>query len=183
MFFPFVKHTGFDFAFPAVAKLRSHRPFVMIQQLTFGGETDDVVLAKFIQFQKHLIVIVSSVHDKSCFTKKSSPLFYGAEGNCVCRFIVFLPRRMDVGENADGMIAGRKDTSFRNMVALFINTFCGSAFRTIPDNTQSFEFITVRFYNVAVIHKDHRLSRHHLFYLLEIGSSRKCRGSFIKVSG
>lgn len=69
MLLPFVKQTGFDFAFPAIAKLCSHCPFVMIQQLTLGGQANDIVLSKFIQFQKHLIVVVSSVHDKSCFTK------------------------------------------------------------------------------------------------------------------
>ena len=89
MFFPFVKHTGFDFAFSATAKFCSYCPFVMVQQLTLFGQTNDIILAKFIQFQKHLIVIISSVHGKSCFTKKSSALSYGMECNCIRRFIVF----------------------------------------------------------------------------------------------
>ena len=58
-------------------------------------------------------------------------LFYGMEGNCICRLIVFFLWRIDVGENPDRMIAGYKDTGFCNMAALFINIFCGSTFRTI----------------------------------------------------
>ena len=89
MFFPFIKHTGFDFAFSTIAKFCSHCPSVMIQQLTPGGQADDIVLSKFIQFQKHLIVIVCSVHGESCPAEKSGSLFHGMEGDCICGFIVF----------------------------------------------------------------------------------------------
>ena len=89
MFFPLVKHTGFNFSFSAAAQFCSHSPFVMVQQLTPGGQADDIILPKFIQFQKHLIVIVSSVHGESCPAEKSGSLFHGMEGDCICGFIVF----------------------------------------------------------------------------------------------
>lgn len=52
MFFPFIKHTGFDFAFSTIAKFCSHCPSVMIQQLTPGAQTNDTILAKFILVSK-----------------------------------------------------------------------------------------------------------------------------------
>ena len=42
------------------------------------------------------------------------------------------------------------------MIAFFINVFCVSTFRTIPDNTERLEFITIWLYDITVIDVDER---------------------------
>ena len=45
------------------------------------------------------------------------------------------------------------------MIAFFINVFCVRAFRAIPDNAESLEFITIRLYDITVIDVDDRFAR------------------------
>ena len=49
MAFPFVHQRRFDFAFALIPKLRCRNPFPMEKKLTFGGETDDVILFQIIK--------------------------------------------------------------------------------------------------------------------------------------
>ena len=58
-------------AYPLITKLSGRNPFPMEEEFPFGSKTDDLVLFQFIEFQKHLVVIVASVHGKGCFAKES----------------------------------------------------------------------------------------------------------------
>ena len=66
---------------------------------------------------------------------------------------------MDPGENTDRMTAVCQHAGLRDMVSFLIDIFCFRAFRAVPDKTESFEFITVGFYHIAVINVDDRLGR------------------------
>ena len=78
-------------------------------------------------------------------------MFHSRERDRIDGFVSLFRRRMEPGKNADRMIVGGKDASLCNMIAFFVNIFCGGALGTIADNPKSLKFITIRFYDVAVI--------------------------------
>ena len=75
----------------------------------------------------------------------------GLECNRVYRLIGFFRGRMYFGKNADRVITACKYTCLCDMVAFFVNIFCGCAFRTVPDDPKRLKFMAVRFYNITVI--------------------------------
>ena len=66
---------------------------------------------------------------------------------------------MNFREDTDRMIAFCQYTGFCHMIAFFVNVFCVRAFRAIPDNAESLEFITIRLYDITVIDVDDRFIR------------------------
>ena len=173
MIFAFVKDICFNFAFSAVAKFGGGCPLVVVEKLTIGFQADHVILVKVIQFQKHLIIIIASIHGKRCFSKEVGSPFYGLKSNRIGRFIIFFLRRMDLRKNANRMIDASKNTGFRYMIAFFINIFRGSTFRAIPDNSESFQFIAGRLNNITIIDVNYGVIRHPFFNLLQIGGNRR----------
>ena len=69
------------------------------------------------------------------------------------------------------------------MIPLFINILCRSTLRTIPDNTEGFKFVTIRFYHITVINVDDRLIGNPFFYCLKIGGCSFCGGAIFQMSG
>lgn len=49
------------------------------------------------------------------------------------------------------MIIFSENTGFCHMISFFINCFGSSTFRAVSDKSESFKFVTIRLYNVAVI--------------------------------
>ena len=58
-----------------------------------------------------------------------------------------------------GMIVAGKNTGFCYVIAFFINCFGSSTFRAISDKSESFKFVTIRIYNIAVINVYDRFLR------------------------
>ncbi len=164
--FSFIKQREFYISFPAVTQFRCKGLFIMVEQLTFGSEADDIVLPHGIQLEEHLVIIIATVHGKSCFTKQGVAPIHSRECGIVNRGKV--PRRMNLGKDTDRMIVAGKHRGFGYMIAFFIDIFCGSAFGTITYPAKRFKFITVRVNNIAVVDMDSRLSRPSLFNLCEI---------------
>ena len=69
----------------------------------------------------------------------------------IYRVIVLLSRRMDPGKDTDRMLVGSQGTSFRYVVAFFINIFRLCTFRAIADNTKRLKLFSIRFYNITFI--------------------------------
>ena len=55
------------------------------------------------------------------------------------------------------MIVFCQYAGFCHMITFFINVLGVSAFRSIPDNAESLEFITVWLYDITVIDMDDRI--------------------------
>lgn len=79
----FVKQGQFYLSFPAVTQFGDEYPFIMVQQLAFCGQANHIILPHGIQFQKHFVIIIPTIHDKSCFPKQSGSTFYSRESNCI----------------------------------------------------------------------------------------------------
>ena len=92
--FAFVEYVCFDLAFLSVTQFGSHCPFIVVQKLAVGFETYHIVLSEFIHFQKHFVIIVTTIHCKSCFFKECSALLHCLESDGVCRFIISFRGRM-----------------------------------------------------------------------------------------
>ena len=73
--FTLVRQDGFDLTLSLITKLCGRNPFSMEEEFSFGSKTDDIVLFQFIKFQKHLVVIVASVHGKVASPKRTAPRF------------------------------------------------------------------------------------------------------------
>lgn len=101
----------------SVTQFSGVSPFIMIEQLTFGGEADDIVLLQGIQFEEHLVIIVAAVHDKGCFTKQGMFQLHGGECDIVNGSKAFFAGRMDLGKEADWMVVLGKDRGFGYMIA------------------------------------------------------------------
>ena len=54
---------------------------VVVEKFAIGFQADHVILVKVIQFQKHLIIIIASIHGKRCFSKEVGSPFYGLKSN------------------------------------------------------------------------------------------------------
>ena len=154
MQFAFIKQRQLHFTFPAVAQFSGIYPFIMEQQLAFCSQANHIILVHGIQFQKHLVIIIAAVHNKSCFSKQSGYAFHGGESYCVDRSKIFLFRGMDFGENTDWMITVGEDSGFSHMVSFFINVLSCGAFRTITHISEGFKFVAIRFHNITVIDMD-----------------------------
>ncbi|MDO4261364.1 MAG: hypothetical protein Q4C82_04750, partial [Eubacteriales bacterium] len=61
--------------------------------------------------------------------------------------------------------------------------FCGSTFGTIPNDPESFKFITVRLCDVAVVDMNDRFCGNHSFHLPQISGSRCGRSDLFKMPG
>lgn len=81
------------------------------------------------------------------------------------------------------MIAGCKYTGFCNMIPLFINIFGRITFRSIPDNTKGFEFISVRFYNITVIDMYNWLCGNPFFDNLKLRVNSRYRSPLFQMHG
>ena len=57
------------------------------------------------------------------------------------------------------MIIFSENTGFCYMISFFINCFGSSTFRADSDKSESFKFVTIRLYNIAVIDVYDRLLR------------------------
>lgn len=90
---------------------------------------------------------------------------------------------MNFREDTDRMSITSQDTGFRNMITFFINRFCVSTFRTIPDYTESFKFIAVRFYNVTVIDVNDGFGRNPFMDRSKIRFQRSGWNTLIQMSG
>ena len=75
---------------------------------------------------------------------------------------------MDLGKETKRMIVVGEDRGFGNMIALFIEIFCGSAFGTITYPAKRFKFVTIRLDNITVVDMDNGLSRTPFFNLCEV---------------
>ena len=74
--FTLVCQGSFDLTLSLITKLCDRNSFSAEEEFSFGSKTDDIVLFQFIKFQKHLVVIVASVHGKGCFAKESCTTFH-----------------------------------------------------------------------------------------------------------
>ena len=73
----------FDFALSPITKFCDRRPFVMIQYLSLGCQTNHIVLLHFIQLEKHFIVVISPVHHIGGFPEQIDTLLYRFKGDGV----------------------------------------------------------------------------------------------------
>ena len=88
---PLVCQGSFDLTLSLITKLCGRNPFSVEEEFSFGSKTDDIVLLQFIKFQKHLVVIVASVHGKGCFAKESCTTFHCRKGYIIVgRKVLFL---------------------------------------------------------------------------------------------
>ena len=87
--FALVCQDSFDLALSLITKLCGRNLFSMEEEFPFGSKTDDIVLFQFIEFQKHFVVIVASVHGKCCFAKESSTTFHCRKSNIIYRGKMF----------------------------------------------------------------------------------------------
>ncbi len=76
MLFSFVDQRRFYFTLPLISELCCQNLFSVQMEFTLCSKTNDIVLLQFIQFQEHLVVIVASVHDESCFVKQRCATFH-----------------------------------------------------------------------------------------------------------
>ena len=91
MLLTLVSQDSFDLTLPLITKLCGRNPFSMEEEFSFGSKTDDIVLLQFIKFQKHLVVIVASVHGKGCFAKENCTTFHCRKGYIIVgRKVLFL---------------------------------------------------------------------------------------------
>ena len=81
------------------------------------------------------------------------------------------------------MVIFSKHCGFCDMIALFIDTLCRCAFRTIPDPSEGLEFMTVRLYDITVIDMDDRLAGAPFFNLGQIGVQGIFRSPFCQMFG
>ena len=174
MLFSLIENIRFDFSFPPVPQFGCLCPFVVIKKFPVGFQADHVILLQVVEDEKYLIVIITTVHDKSSLSEKSRCLSDRIKRDGVYRFIVLLSRRMDHGKNTDRMLAGSQGTGLSYMIALFINTFRLCTFRTIANDTKSFKLFSIRFYDITFINEDYGIGWYESFYSVKIRSS--CRG-------
>ena len=80
---------SFDRTLSLITKLCGRNLFPVKEEFSFGSKTDDIVLFQFIKFQKHLVVIVASVHGKGCFAKESCTTFHCRKSNIIYRGKMF----------------------------------------------------------------------------------------------
>ena len=113
-----------DLSLALVSKLYCWDPFPVKIKFAFGGKPDNIILLEIIQFQEHLVVIISSVHDESGFSKQVRTAFRGGESDVINGREIFFSGRMDLGENADRMIIIYQYAGFCHMIAFFIDIFC-----------------------------------------------------------
>lgn len=130
MILSFVKDIGFYFALATVAKLCGKCPFIMIKQFPIRFEPNNIILFQFIQFEEHLIIIITTIHAEGCFSKECSTLIHCIEGNGICRFIILFCRRMYSGKNADWMITCGKDAGLCNMISFFYTCLSRMCFQS-----------------------------------------------------
>ena len=91
MLFTLVCQGSFNLTISLITKLCGRNPFPMEEEFPFGSKTDDIVLFQLIKFQKHLVVIVASVHGKGCFAKESCTTFHCRKGYIIVgRKVLFL---------------------------------------------------------------------------------------------
>ena len=76
-----------------------------------------------------------------------------------------------------------KDGSLRDMIALPINIFGGSAFRAVADDAEGLKLIAVRLDDVTVIDQDDRGGRAPFFDLGKVSLKGLQRNAFCKMSG
>ena len=178
MLFSLIENIRFYFSFPPVPQFGCLCPFVVIKKFPVGFQADHVILLQMVEDEKHLIVIITAVHNKGGFSEKSSGLSDRIKRDRVYRFIVFFGRRMDHRKNADRMLAGSQNTGLCYMVSFFINAFRLCAFRTIANDTKSFKLFSIWFYDITFINEDHWFRGNESLYGMEIRSSRRSRRSF-----
>lgn len=178
-----IKETGPDFALFSVPEFGSRYPIVVKEQFSFGGQADDIVLTKGIEFQEHLVVIIVLVYGEGGFVEKGGCSLHGTEGDVINGGKVFSPGRMDSGENAHGMAAFIKETGFRGMISFFINVFGVRTFGAVPDETETFKALTVGFDDIRVIDEDNRLRRDYCADVRKIRFNGRWRNTFIQMSG
>lgn len=65
-------------------------PFIMAEKLPFSCKAYDIVLSLGIQFEGHLAVIISMLHNESGFPKQGMATFHNRECNIVNRGKIFL---------------------------------------------------------------------------------------------
>ena len=95
-FFSLVEYRGFDLSFPLVVQLCSRNPFGAKEKLSFGCKAYDIALLEFIQFKEHLVIVITSVHNKGGSSKQLTSSFYGRKGNVIDRSKILFLRRMDL---------------------------------------------------------------------------------------
>src|SRR5699024_4103036 len=104
MLFSLIENIRFDFSFSPISQFGCLCPFVVIKKFPVGFQADHVILLQLVEGEKHLIVIITAVHNKGSFSEKSSCLFDRIKRDSVYRFIVFLSRRMDHGKTLTGCL-------------------------------------------------------------------------------
>ena len=127
MAFSFVDKGRFDLSLALVSELCCWDPFLMKIKLAFGGQPDNILLLEVIQFEEHLVVIVSSVHDESGFSKQGCAAFHGGESDAINGREIFFFGRMDLRKNTDWMIIICQHTGFCHMIAFLVDIFCVGA--------------------------------------------------------
>ena len=149
----------FDLALALVPQPCRRDPFPMEEELALCRKADNVVLLQPMELPEHLVVIVSPVHDESGFSEQGGGPFHCGKSHIIDGCEVLPLRRMDLGEDADGMAVLRKGAGFCDMVAFFIDVLCVRAFGAIPDKAEGFELAAIRFHDIAVIDMADRFVR------------------------
>lgn len=108
---------------------------------------------------------------------------HGTKSDVINGGKVFFSGGMDVREDAHGMTAFSKDTGLDDVVSFFINAFRVRTFGAVPDETEIFKALVVRFDHIGVVDEDGRLRRNYSADVRKIRLSGCRRGTFIQMSG
>ena len=157
MGFSFIVKGCLYLPFALVPQACGRNPFPMEEKLTLCSKADDIILFQIIELQKHLVVIVAPVQDKSGLAKQRGGVFHGRKSHIIDGSEIFFFGGMDFGKDTDGMIIVCQEAGFRDMIALLINAFCICAFGAVPDKSEGFKMISVRLCDVGIIDMDNRL--------------------------
>ena len=104
MFFSLIEYVCPYFPFPPVPKFRCLCPFIVIKKFPVGFQADHIILLQVVEDEKYLIVIITTVHDKSSLSEKSRCLSDRIKRDGVYRFIVLLSRRMIMEKTLTGCL-------------------------------------------------------------------------------
>ena len=183
MLFAFIEERHFYLSFSTVTQFCCMNPFAVKEKFSLFCKSYNIILFKLMEFQKHFVVVITSVKSKGGFAKKFGCPLHSIKCDRIHGREILFVRGMEFGENADRVIAGRKSNCFSNMVAFIINIFSACTFRTVTDYTKVLEFHAIRFDNITVINKYDGIVRDPFADSGKIGIKKWSRYATVKMSG
>lgn len=77
-------------ALALVPELCRRHPFLMEEELPPFREADDIILSHAVQLKEHLVIVISSVHDKGGFPQKGCAAFHCGKCHVIDGSKIFL---------------------------------------------------------------------------------------------